>query len=77
VPLKAWKCRQQNDHSKFLFIFVGIDDLIAQTFGYAIFLRNEELIFNVDELFGIVNEVDICVHDGMLSLSLLKANRPH
>jgi hypothetical protein len=77
VPFKARKCRQQNDHSEFFFIFVGVDDLIAEGFGHAILLRNEELIFNVDELFGIVNEVDISVHDRMLSLSFLEANRPH
>ena len=59
LPIKTRKWWQNNHNFEFLLVFVGPADPLHQCFRYRIFNWNEELVFDVDELFWVVNQLNI------------------
>lgn len=77
MALEPRKSGQEYYDSKFLLVFVCLDDFVAKTLGNPIFFGYEELIFNIDVFLGIADEIDIGIHHRMLSLLLFQPYCPH
>ena len=77
MAFETRKSRQENNDPKLLLILVSLDDLVTKTLSDPIFLRDEELIFNIDVFLRIADEVNVGIHHRMFGLLFFKSYSPH
>ena len=76
IPFKTWKQRQNNNNSKFFSFTMCSWNSFHQAFNNFVFNSHKKLIFNVDKVLWILDQLLICIMDGRLMGSLFNSYTP-
>jgi hypothetical protein len=73
MAVESRQCWYHDNYSKFLLIFVCPDDPVRDGLCDSIAFRDEKLVFNIDELFGVLDEIEVGVANRMFGFVVFKA----
>ena len=68
LPFETGQQWQHDDDPEFLVLVMRSEDPLRQQLDYQVLLGDEELVFDIDELLGASDQIDVGLVDGSLEL---------